>query len=205
MRANRENQSAVCTAITQCFQCDSGNLMSLTPLSQARVHFRFPWRDQPHHPLPQETANPTCMYKRRKKMKYGLFGVLTLGLLIFLAPTATAATACIDFTGFCDSIQITKDSAGNQFGLWNADCAATLSPIIGRGNSIGGRILFDIGSISSAVYVFVIDQNARTFDMFGSDGSFTFQNLDDAAFTVTPGNCPFTLTFEKQSKPRLTD
>ena len=138
-------------------------------------------------------------------MKYGFFGVLTLGILILLAPTPASAT-CIDFVDFCDSLQLTKDAAGTQFGLWNAECENPgRTQVIGRNRSFAGRPQAEDGTLSDFNWVFVLDLSNQTFDMYGLFEGSIFTNLTDSPYTVTPGDCTWALTIDKSTKPRLTD
>jgi hypothetical protein len=124
---------------------------------------------------------------------------VVLGTALLAIGTAVRADTinapyCVDFTQFCDGLEITALGGGQVAGYWrNTDCAGT-------DVKVGGRI--NEGSISvycsdaacpiGFLWMFTLSLPTHAFTLIGWDGvnpPIPFQV--NAPFSIAPGACSF--------------
>jgi hypothetical protein len=113
----------------------------------------------------------------------------------------TQLTWCIDFTNFCDQIEVSRDGSLNLYGHWDADCSGTFSAVM-SGSSLQ-QVNNLIGEDSGYSWQFYFDVPGRMFDMLRYDGvnpPVIWQQ--NQPWTVTKGTCPRTV---KPGLPASTD
>jgi hypothetical protein len=144
------------------------------------------------------------METNRMKKLVGVFVVAAALAVAFSGTPVNAAGAtfapnggpwCITFDNFCDTLQISTDNSGNNYGGWDWTCVGdhVTASVLGQNAApatTGTRPVYP-GTNQAFVYTanFVWSVGPRTFDLWGTNGASTFQFQNDQGFDFTPGPC----------------
>jgi hypothetical protein len=134
-----------------------------------------------------------------------LVGVLVVAAALAVAFSGTPVNAagatfapnggpwCVMFTNFCDSITISTDSSQNNYGGWDWVCTGdwTTAHVLGQNAApatTGTRPVY-AGVPFQYTANFVWSVGPLTFDLWGTNGTGTFQFQNDQPFTFSLGAC----------------
>jgi hypothetical protein len=119
-------------------------------------------------------------------------------LIAAQASHAQGQLLCIDFTNFCDGLEIVINEDNTISGNWvNNDCAGASNPVQGGVVSQNKYRVVCAPNAScpagiSWMFIFTIEPRPSTFDMVGSTtpGDFFPQQIDQP-WSVSQGSCAF--------------
>lgn len=103
---------------------------------------------------------------------------------------AQIGPVCIELAAFCDRLELSTDSYGNVYGVWDWTCdGVTLAPVLGRYGPLfnAGGAPVGLGATTNLVFSF----GTRLFDLWGTDGSGTWYYQLGMPWTYTMGPCGF--------------
>ena len=121
-----------------------------------------------------------------------------LGTLLLVSGSAMSDSIntpyCVQFVGFCDGLQLSAIGGGRIAAEWrNLDCAGSTAPM--QGTITPGLVTAVCTDTSQCpvglTWMFKLDLNSNTFDMFGFDGFNAFPNLINSPFRMGNGLCNF--------------
>lgn len=135
-------------------------------------------------------------------MKRALFVFAALLIVVgFSAPAAQAQT-CMQFTGFCDGLEVNV-SGGSINGFWrNWDCGGSDSAVVGIikslpspcGGNANAGVVCDAGisgcDVGGSSWAFMLDSLDGSMDMANGFPPNTCW-IDELAYTTSLGPCPF--------------
>lgn len=132
-----------------------------------------------------------------KKIALSLVTGVLAPLALSTAP-AQAATFCVDFTFFCDGLQLTTNATPPLLtDTWeNLDCFGATAPVQGGFVEADGskyRVVCNDPSCPIGedwLFTLTAFQLGFTFDLLQLDPIIPFQI--DSPYSVTPGECAFT-------------
>lgn len=132
-----------------------------------------------------------------KKIALTLMTSVLAPLALSTAP-AQAETFCVDFTFFCDGLQLTTHpTAPTLTGTWeNLDCFGATAPVQGNFAEVDGskyRVHCNDPSCPIGeqwLFTLTAFQLGFTFNLFQLDPMIPFQIA--SPYSVTPGECAFT-------------
>lgn len=137
-------------------------------------------------------------------MRTSILSGTMLALLLAVGSTPARAQVCLDFTSFCDGLELVV-SGNDVSGFWvNTDCAGTDVPIIGRKGSLANACgaptnavgchpnNYPGGCVAGANWWFSIDTPVdSTMDM--SQGNYPSGScwISPLSYNLTFGPCGF--------------
>ncbi len=115
---------------------------------------------------------------------------IVLTLAVSFVPATWAATQCVHFTNFCDTLQVqTANGAGGTFvyGGWDWLCVGDYSTVI-SGIARGGHVVLGSGS-STYQHSFDLSTSSKLFNLYATDGTSEIVSQTNQPWTVTSGAC----------------
>ncbi|MBZ5574164.1 MAG: hypothetical protein LAO09_20045 [Acidobacteriia bacterium] len=121
---------------------------------------------------------------------------LLLALAVLLAPQGQAATRCIHFTNFCDTINVNNINVHGitgqlVYGGWDWQCVNdwTTTSIAGR---VQGGFVTLVSAPAGFPYeaLFTFQVSNHLFDLYGTTSSSALALQTNQPWTVDNGPCP---------------
>lgn len=129
-------------------------------------------------------------------MKKFAIGCLAVAVFALFVPASfgTAVTTCYHLTYFCDGVQATGPSAGEDAGLWDWVCLGnnTGTLTIGPHNKFGSQPLYPYSGGNGQGFAanFKFNNTTHLFNLYGTvDGSSIFFFQKNSPFTTSSGPC----------------
>jgi len=143
-------------------------------------------------------------------MKRRIVCCIVLTLAVTLVPQGQAATQCVHFTNFCDSLQVQTASGTSGtvvYGGWDWLCTMTYTDAQIAGIARGGHAVLTSRPTSPylSAYTFIFDFNLHTnlFDLYATDGNSRILLQTNQPWTANNGACRADDS-GRGSKPRTT-
>ncbi|MGH9498738.1 MAG: hypothetical protein ACRD3L_06305 [Terriglobales bacterium] len=136
-----------------------------------------------------------------------------LALAVALVPQSQAATKCIHFTNFCDSLSLNTASVGGvmgtaAYGGWDWLCTGNWSDasIIGNATSparLGTRpYSVAYAYLDAYTFAFTFNAGSHLFDLYGTNASSLLTFPTAQPWTITNGACG--ANDAKSGRPRMS-
>ena len=130
-------------------------------------------------------------------MKKLLLNFIAIASTMALGGTAAVnAATCIQFTGFCDGLEVSVNN-GQISGFWrNTDCAGTDIPIAGNIQGGNGRVACSGACLLGSRWGWIAETTLDgTMDMYTDPGAVGNWQIwvDELAYTTSLGACTFNL------------
>jgi hypothetical protein len=135
-------------------------------------------------------------FYRRVLMKKLLLNIAFASTMALGSITTVFAETCIQFTGFCDGLEISVNN-GQISGTWkNWDCAGSNVPVQGNIKNGNGRVACSGGCLNGDRFGWIAETTLDgTMDMYIDPGAVGNPQIfiDELAYTTSLGTCSFNL------------
>ena len=132
-----------------------------------------------------------------------MLAVLSIMVPGYAMAQTESVAVCLDFTSYCDGIEVVVQDNGMIVGTWvNTDCAGTDVPINGGkifNGPVGYGAYLTANNIGYLWGWFVDIFPDGTMDMYINDGVGWSMWIDELDYAIIPGPCNFSNSESGQS------